>query len=322
MALGLGAGVCFYLIKIDGQSPSRFINGRVARLEEQFAEITGLPIELSTRSTTPRRFVGGGEGRRSTTGRPPLLITDLYYLDHYGRSAHFPGHAVVLAGYDDEVAYLSDTGFEELQTTRLENLAEARHGTHPIFPLDGHMFTIPAGAELGDPLAAAAGVAIERNARQMIDPPLGEWEGLPALRTFAAEVGGWPGEIEDWSWSARFAYQVIERRGTGGGNFRLMYSRFLAEAGREEAALARPPRRALERARGGAARRERVRRAAARALAAGRRRRPRACSRPRRASGRRCWARRLRPLSASSRRTARSIRSRSGHSCGPVLALI
>jgi hypothetical protein len=31
---------------------------------------------------------------------------------------------------------------------------------------------------------------------------------------------------------------VIERRGTGGGCFRLMYSRFLAEAGRDEAPLA------------------------------------------------------------------------------------
>jgi hypothetical protein len=31
---------------------------------------------------------------------------------------------------------------------------------------------------------------------------------------------------------------VIERRGTGGGCFRLMYSRFLEEAGREEAPLA------------------------------------------------------------------------------------
>jgi hypothetical protein len=42
---------------------------------------------------------------------------------------------------------------------------------------------------------------------------------------------------EDWRWCARFGYQVIERRGTGGGAFRLMYSRFLEEAGRPEAAL-------------------------------------------------------------------------------------
>ena len=57
-------------------------------------------------------------------GRPAILITDLYYLDHYGSSAHFPGHAVVLAGYDAEAAYLSDTSFGELQRTRLESLAQ------------------------------------------------------------------------------------------------------------------------------------------------------------------------------------------------------
>ena len=36
MALGLGAGVCFYYVPMDGQSPSRFTNGRVGRREEQF----------------------------------------------------------------------------------------------------------------------------------------------------------------------------------------------------------------------------------------------------------------------------------------------
>ena len=48
----------------------------------------------------------------------------------------------------------------------------------------------------------------------------------------------WPEVAEDWQWCARFGYQVIERRGTGGGAFRLMYSRFLEEAGRPEAPLA------------------------------------------------------------------------------------
>ncbi len=41
MAFGLGAGACFYYIVLDGQSPSRFTNGRVSRLEEQFVELTG-----------------------------------------------------------------------------------------------------------------------------------------------------------------------------------------------------------------------------------------------------------------------------------------
>ena len=99
------------------------------------------------------------------------------------------------------------------------------------------MFTLPEGAEPGDVRAASAD-AIARNAQQMLDPPLGEYEGMPALRRFAAEVGSWPEQVEDWRWCARFCYQVIERRGTGGGNFRLMYSRFLDEAGREQAPLA------------------------------------------------------------------------------------
>jgi hypothetical protein len=67
---------------------------------------------------------------------------------------------------------------------------------------------------------------------------MGDFQGLPALRRFAAEVGGWPEAAQDWQWCARFLYQVIERRGTGGGNFRRMYSRFLEEAGYEESAIA------------------------------------------------------------------------------------
>ena len=172
-------------------------------------------------------------------GRPVLLLTDLYYLDHYGRSAHFPGHAVVLAGYDDELAWLSDTAFEDLQTTSLESLKEARHSQQPIFPLEGHAIDLPEGGELSrDDLLAHAPKAIERAASRMIEPPLGDFEGLPALRRFAAELGAWPEVAEDWQWCARFLYQVIERRGTGGGNFRKMYSRFLEEAGYEESGLA------------------------------------------------------------------------------------
>jgi hypothetical protein len=235
MALGLGAGVSFYYVVLEDSSPSRFTNGRTGRLEEQFVELTGAPLRLDTFEDEDAAW----EAARGTvdSGRPAILITDLYYLDHYGSSAHFPGHAVVLAGYDSDVAYLSDTGFEELQTTRLEGLARARHGDHPVFPLAGHMFTVQDGSEAAD-LTAAAPAAIARCARGMLEPELGDFQGIPALRRLAAEVGDWPEQAEDWRWCARFLYQVIERRGTGGGNFRLMYSRFLEEAGYDEASLA------------------------------------------------------------------------------------
>ena len=230
MAFGLGAGACFFYVALEGQSPSRFTNGRAAKLEESFLELTGAPLRMRT---DPEPDASWAMARESVdSGRPALLLTDLYYLDHYGKSAHFPGHAVVLAGYDSGEVLLSDTGFEELQKTKLENLAKARHSKQPIFQLDGHMVDLPDGAELdAAALRAAIPAAVERAAREMIEPALGEFQGLPALRKLVAEIGSWPEAAEDWQWCARFLFQVIERRGTGGGNFRAMYSRFLDEAG-------------------------------------------------------------------------------------------
>ena len=161
MAFGLGAGACFYYVALEDASPSRWFNGRTARLEESFNELTGgTAMELRT-------FEEGDEAAWEAAraeidaGNPVLLLTDLYYLDHYGNSAHFPGHAVVLAGYDEEEALLSDTGFEELQTTGLENLDRARHSKHPAYPLSGHMFTA-AGGVSAERLREAIPAAIER----------------------------------------------------------------------------------------------------------------------------------------------------------------
>lgn len=236
-AFGLGAGAGFYYLAMEDASPSRWFNGRTARLEETFRELTGAALELRTFAEED-----GGEAWEAArsevdAGKPALLLTDIYYLDHYGNSAHFPGHAVVLAGYDAERAHLSDTAFEELQTTRLENLARARHSGHPAYPLEGHMFTVGETIDHAQ-LEAAVPRAIARAASEMLEPPFGPFAGVPALERLADEAGSWPEAVEDWQWCARFAYQVIERRGTGGGCFRLMYSRFLAEAGREEAPLA------------------------------------------------------------------------------------
>ena len=236
MAFGLGAGACFYYVTIDDASPSRWFNGRTARLEETFAELTGAALRL--RTFEPGDGDAWAAARAEVdAGNPALLLTDLFHLDHYGNSAHFPGHAVVLAGYDEETAYLSDTGFEELQTTRLENLDRARHSSHPAYPLAGHMFTVADEIE-DERLRDAVPAAIERAARAMVEPEVRGFSGLDAVDRLAEEVGSWPEVAEDWRWCARFGHQVIERRGTGGGAFRLMYARFLAEAGRPEAPLA------------------------------------------------------------------------------------
>jgi butirosin biosynthesis protein H-like/uncharacterized protein DUF4872 len=236
MAFGLGAGASFYYLTLDDASPSRWFNGRTARLEESFRDLTGAALVMRTFAEGDRE---AWEAARAEVdaGNPALLLTDIYHLDHYGSSAHFPGHAVVLAGYDEEVAQLSDTGFGELQTTRLAHLAKARHSGHPAYPMEGHMFTVADSVDQHQ-LDAAIPRAIAAATKEMLEPTFGDFGGLPAVDRLAAEAGSWPEVAEDWRWCARFAYQVIERRGTGGGAFRLMYSRFLEEAGRDEAPLA------------------------------------------------------------------------------------
>lgn len=233
MAFGLGAGAGFYYLTVAESSPSRWFNGRTAKLEDNFRELTGGALELRTFEDDASAWAEAKAAIDS--GRPALLLTDLFYLDHYGDSAHFPGHAVVLAGYDDEFAFLSDTGFEQLQTTSLEHLSRARRSDHPWFLLEGNMFTL---ADDFDPgvLNRAIEPAIGRAVQEMLDPTFGEFGGLPAVKRFAEEAPHWPDVAEDWQWCSRFAYQVIERRGTGGGAFRPMYSRFLAETGMPEAA--------------------------------------------------------------------------------------
>src|SRR5690348_294821 len=215
MAFGLGAGAGFYYLALDDTSPSRWFNGRTARLEESFRELTGAAVEMRTFAAEEGAVAWDAARSEIDAGNPALLLTDIYYLDHYGNSAHFPGHAVVLAGYDEEVAHLSDTGFDELQTTRLESLARARHSGHPAYPLVGHMFTVD-GEVSAEQLRAAIPAAIERAATAMVEPEVPGFSGLDAVSRLAAEAGEWPRGAEDWRWCARFGYQVIERRGTGG----------------------------------------------------------------------------------------------------------
>lgn len=228
VVFGLAAGACFYYVEFPSTSPSRLINGRAAQLEHQFVELTDGLLELQTEHDPEAAWLLAR--KHLDARRPAILLTDLYYLDHYDNTAHFPGHAVVLVGYDSDCAYLADTDFEELIASPLGSLSAARHSKAPPFPLNGELLTVPDVSkveQLESSLPELIERAVKRAARDMLDPQFGEAQGVLALRKLAREVESWPTQAEDWQWCARFAYQVIERRGTGGGSFRKLYSEFL-----------------------------------------------------------------------------------------------
>ena len=234
MCFGLAAGTGFFYLKSDRFSPSRIFNGRSVALVPPFFHHLGLPFEwhASDELDWPAMRACLDDGL------PVILLADIYYLPYYRSSTHFPGHVVVLAGYDKAagLAYLSDTDRGSLQTVPLDVLDQAmvsrqspflmNHNWHEVRP-----FQLPSCGEVSDRAHLREPIrrALRVNVEQMLHPPLPAL-GLPALREMAADLPSWD-ELDDWKWCTRFGYQVIERRGTGGGAFRHpMYSLFLREA--------------------------------------------------------------------------------------------
>ena len=165
-------------------------------------------------------------------GRPALLLTDIFHLPYFASRTHFPGHAIVAWQRQpaDDSILVTDTERPAPIPVARAALARARFSELPPFFHAGNLFAPPVIHARHSVERVAA--AIRHNARLLMegDPH----SGVAALDTWLADLGRWEHE-GDWRWTTRFAYQIIERRGTGGGGFRKMYAEFL-----EEAALADP----------------------------------------------------------------------------------
>jgi len=227
MCLGLSAGLDFYTMIADGVSPSRMIMGRGPDLEPDCFARLGIPL-------TVRRTKDADEAWRWVkeeidAGRPALLQADIRWLDYYNTKTHFGGHKILVVGYDEEneTALISDNEFPELQAVPLASLARARRDSPPPFDLAHDWFQVDMPEKL-TPFAEAVPAAVRALAEKMT-ADRAPFAGLAGLDLAVTQMPSW-GEAPDWQWCARFAYQAIEKRGTGGGAFRLMYAEFLDEA--------------------------------------------------------------------------------------------
>ena len=237
MAFGLGAGASFFYVAIDGQSPSRFTNGRAARLEENFLELTGTPLRLRTEPDPERSWELARERRRR---RPPGSAADRPLLPRPLRQLRpLPGPR---------------RGARRLRRLRRPALGHRLRGAaddRPPQPGQGKALQaadLPARGPRRRP-ARGSGARRRRACARPSRPRSRARRERCSSRRSATTRGSrrssasptrsprWPEAAEDWQWCARFLFQVIERRGTGGGNFRAMYSRFLEEAGYEQAPL-------------------------------------------------------------------------------------
>ncbi len=220
---GTGEGLAFWYM--EGLKPSRMMHYRSADIEKKFFENIG--VEFTWHETDREEDIKQTLITSIDTNTPVLLRTDIFYLDYYKSKTHFPGHAVVLWGYNLEqnIAFISDTERKGLTRCGFGSLIEGI--IHGNFPEGEHAHFAPVprpdiSLHTKKLFATSAG----SNARSMLAPGGFEGYGIKGMQLASKKVLAWK-DLPDWAWLARFAYQVIEKRGTGGGAFRKMYADFL-----------------------------------------------------------------------------------------------
>ena len=162
-------------------------------------------------------------------GRPLLAQSDIYYLPYYQPPVHFIGHGIVITGVDlaAQTADIADIAAHKPLTINLDDLQAALHDERPPLLRPFHWAAAPV---LVNEIVTAGALrdSILDTAVYMLTPP-SAIEGLPAMQHMAEALPRWS-DAPDWVWAARFGYQAIEKRGTGGGGFRHLFGDFLTEA--------------------------------------------------------------------------------------------
>ncbi len=158
---------------------------------------------------------------------------------------HFGGHAISLAGYDEEkgFAYVGDSefeGFQEVTTNDLMNGRSSEHEPKFMRPKNIQYSMMRRSDGKYPPLAAGIKLAIKEVVNNMLRPSINNF-GIQGLKQFAKSIPEWKeklkGKTKDAQGqevsTARIMFMLlhgyIETWGTGGAAFRNLYQGFLEE---------------------------------------------------------------------------------------------
>ncbi len=224
-----------------------FLGGKQGTIEPNSLACRLLGITLRKQSFTSANKAWEESKKMLNQNIPLILRVDLGYLPYFEGEGeiHFGGHAITLAGYDEEagIACVGDSEFEGFQEVTINKLKEARNSEY------GPKFMQPSNAQFSmtkrpdgkhPPLAAGVKVAIQKVVNNMLRPSVNT-NGIQGLKQFAASIPLWKeklyGEARDPQGKsvsrARLMFELIhgyiETWGTGGASFRNLYSQFLEE---------------------------------------------------------------------------------------------
>jgi hypothetical protein len=194
---GLGQGGGFAYLRFGAADPPRQIYWGIAgpRQHRYLADLLGAGYTEIENRTFP--FAWRKARAALEAGTPPVIgPLDMYYLPFYSGiycRRHIPIHYLLLVGFDDEQAYVLDTGQEAVQALSLTDLEQAWDVTVPGLGKRNRLVAFHLPAEL-PPSATLIRQSITDQCRSMLEPPV-SMLGIPAMEKVAREIEGWPDEL-------------------------------------------------------------------------------------------------------------------------------
>ncbi|MFX1357678.1 MAG: BtrH N-terminal domain-containing protein [Promethearchaeota archaeon] len=224
-----------------------FLGGKQGTIEPNSLACRLLGITLRKQSFTSADKAWEESKKLINQDVPLILQIDLGYLPYFEGEGeiHFGGHAITLAGYDEDkgIAYIGDTELKEFQVVSIEQLKKGRSSEHgPSFmrPKNTQFSMVRRQDGKHPPLPAGVKLAIQKVVNNMLRPSMNN-NGIQGLKLFAKSILDWreklKGETKDSSGRtvsrARLMFELIhgyiETWGTGGASFRNLYKEFLEE---------------------------------------------------------------------------------------------
>lgn len=237
MLFGIGSGLGFFYWHQKGMTPMLAGRGNVHRPGVEGLEITtgrrtGVFVERHYTSSARKAERALFEALEA--GEPLMIHVDMGFLPYFDlpEEYHFGGHVVVVCGWDPESqqVLLADRD-ESLHPIALEDLAAARGSTFKPFPPKNTWYSFDFTRKR-DPQPREVRQAINEVCEAMLEGPISNL-GVNGIRKAAKQMLKWPQTMgrEELRWTCFNNYIFIDAEGgTGGGIFRYMYARFLAEA--------------------------------------------------------------------------------------------
>jgi len=227
MLFGLGEGLGFVFWNMKSMDHP-FIGGRVKPdvLTETLCNNLNLTLKITETSSTQKAW--DNVAQHIDQGTPVGLKLDCYHLDYFENKIHFAAHYAAMYGYDDDYAYLIDTGQQGGRVrTSLESLALARNEKGPMSSRNRAYTIEKTGREPVD-LRTVVKQAIRNNAHTFLNPPIKNLGYRGILKT-GSEIIRWFNTSANLQYEFQTMSVLMERGGTGGALFRNLYRDFLGE---------------------------------------------------------------------------------------------